>query len=270
MATLVFFHAHPDDEAIATGGTMLLASRAGHRVILAVATRGEVGEVDDGFLDDGETLADRRSAETEAAAAILGVHRVVFLGFEDSGMIGEPTNDNPACFWQADVDDAAHRLAQLLADETVDVLTCYDDHGGYGHPDHIQVHRVGHRYAEIAGVARVFESTMNRTQIKEQMAMAAQEQPESVDEIGELDDDFGSPDEIITTAVDVRSVIDAKREAMAAHASQIDDESFFLAMPPEVFAAAFGTEWYIRTDTTPEQREDWLLGEPAPGQEQVR
>ncbi|MEZ5281695.1 MAG: PIG-L family deacetylase [Acidimicrobiales bacterium] len=270
MATIVFFHAHPDDEAIATGGTMLLASRAGHRVILVVATRGEVGEVAEGFLEPGETLGARRSLETQTAASILGVHRVEFLGYEDSGMIGEPTNDNPACFWQADVDTAAGRLAELLADETVDVLSCYDDHGGYGHPDHIMVHRVGHRFAELAGVARVYESTINRTQLREQMAAAAAERPEMVDEIGEVGDDFGSPDEIITTAVDVVAVIDAKRKAMAAHASQIGEDSFFLAMDPEVFARAFGTEWYIRTDLAPAGREDWIIDEPAPAQEPTR
>ncbi|MCP3933980.1 MAG: GlcNAc-PI de-N-acetylase [Actinomycetia bacterium] len=260
MATLVAFHAHPDDEAIATGGAMLLASRAGHRVILVLATRGEVGEVDEGFLADGETLADRRTVETLAAAELLGVHRVEFLGYHDSGMAGQDTNRADHCFWRADVNEAALRLHDLLVDESVDVLTCYDSNGGYGHPDHIQVHRVGHRFAELAGVSRVYESTMNRTQIQEQMAMIVEQSPEMAEEFEDVDDNFGSPDEVITTAVDVTSVIDDKRRAMAAHASQIDENSFFLAMAPEVFSAAFGTEWYIRTDTTPKEREVSLFG----------
>ncbi len=254
MATLVAFHAHPDDEAIATGGVMRMAADAGHRVVLVVATRGECGEVNDGFLAAGETLGERREAEQRISAEVLGAARLEFLGYRDSGMAGEPTNDDPECFWQADVEAAAQHLAVILAEENADVLTCYDHHGGYGHPDHIQVHRVGHRAAEIAGTARVYESTMNRTRIAELQAAAAQsveaapDAPDMPDmpDISEADT-FGSPDEIITTAVDVTSVVAVKRRAMAAHASQIDESSFFLAMPPEVFEMAFGTEWFIRT-----------------------
>jgi LmbE family N-acetylglucosaminyl deacetylase len=147
MATLVAFHAHPDDECIATGGVMAKAAEEGHRVVLVVATRGEHGEVADGFLADGETLAERRVQETHASAAALGVHRVEFLGYVDSGMMGTPENDLPGSFWTADVDEAAERLAAILREEGADVLTCYDEIGGYGHPDHIQVHRVGLRAA---------------------------------------------------------------------------------------------------------------------------
>src|SRR6478609_5148600 len=110
MSTLVCFHAHPDDESIATGGTMAKAAADGARVVLVIATRGEVGEVADDFLDPGEALADRRVVETQASADVLGVARVEFLGYVDSGMMGEPTNDVAECFWQADVDEAAERL----------------------------------------------------------------------------------------------------------------------------------------------------------------
>ena len=112
--TLVTFHAHPDDEAIATGGIMARAAAEGHRVVLVVATRGELGEVDDGFLDPGETLAERRVVETGRAAEALGVARVEFLGYTDSGMDGEPTNDAQGSFWSADLDEAAGRLAAIL------------------------------------------------------------------------------------------------------------------------------------------------------------
>ena len=133
MATLVCFHAHPDDECIATGGTMAKAAADGHRVVLVVATRGEHGEVAEGFLDDGEHLWQRRVKETEAAAEILGAQRVEFLGYVDSGMMGTPENDKPGSFWTADVDEAAGRLATILREEHADVLTVYDDHGAYGH-----------------------------------------------------------------------------------------------------------------------------------------
>ena len=162
MSTLVVFHAHPDDEAIATGGTMAKAAAAGHRVVLVVATRGERGEVADGYLKPGEELWQRRVEETHAAADLLGVSRVEFLGYVDSGMMGLPTNDDPECFWQADVEEAAGRLAAILAEEQADVLTAYDENGVYGHPDHIQVNRVGVRAGAIAGTPKVYLQTVNK------------------------------------------------------------------------------------------------------------
>ncbi len=173
MATLVCFHAHPDDESIATAGLMALAARAGHRVVLVTATRGELGEIMPGVLEEGEQLGLRRCAELWASAETLGVERIELLGYGDSGMMGEPTNDAPWCFWQADVEAAARRLATILDDEAPDVLTVYDDHGGYGHPDHIQVHRVGMRAAELAGVGAVFQSTMNRDHLSRLIAANA-------------------------------------------------------------------------------------------------
>lgn len=258
--TIVLFHAHPDDESIATGGTIARAAADGHRVVLVFATRGECGEVSDGFLVDGETLGQRREKETLASAEILGAARVEFLGYHDSGMIGEPTNDDPACFWQADIDQAAGRLAEILRDENADVLTVYDDHGGYGHPDHIQVHRVGHRAAEMAGTPNVYEGTMNRDHLMRMMEQAAAENPDF--EGPDFDDDtpFGTPEDLITTTVDVTPWIDAKRASMAAHASQIPDDSFFLSMPEEAFAASFGYEWFIRVTGSPvTASDDWLL-----------
>jgi LmbE family N-acetylglucosaminyl deacetylase len=257
MATLVFFHAHPDDECIATGGTMAKASADGHRVVLVVATKGEHGEVADGFLDPGEQLGERRVAETHRAAEILGAHRVEFLGYVDSGMVGTPENDLPGSFWSADVDEAGERLASILREEHADVLTTYDDNGGYGHPDHVQVHRVGARAAELAGVDRVFQSTINRDHIIrgiKEMAPADEDVPHFED-----DDSFGVSEDRITAAVDVSAFLDHKRRAMAAHASQIAESSFFLKMPPEGFAYGFGTEWYIRDGQGPGITETSLL-----------
>jgi LmbE family N-acetylglucosaminyl deacetylase len=249
MATLLCFHAHPDDEAIATAGLMMRAAAAGHRVVLVVATTGELGlEPDDGLAPD-ESLADRRKAETLRSAEILGVHRTEFLGYHDSGMNGDSTNNDAGSFWQADVDDAARRLAALVADEAIDVLTIYDDHGGYDHPDHVQVHRVGTRFADLAGIDEVYWATMNRDEIARQLAMAADvfaDDPPDVDT-----DTFGMPEGELTHAVDVGPFIERKRAAMRAHASQIRDDSFFLSMPDEIFATAFGTEWFHQPGARP-------------------
>ncbi|MDE0803214.1 MAG: PIG-L family deacetylase [Acidimicrobiales bacterium] len=264
MATIVSFHAHPDDESIATGGTLARASGEGHRVVLVFGTRGECGEVADGFLADGEALGDRRAQEVEASAAALGAHRVEFLGYRDSGMMGESTNDDPDCFWKADPEEAAARLGEILSEETADVLTVYDDHGGYGHPDHIQVHRVGHRAAELVGTPHVYESTMNRDHLRRVMEAAATDDPDF--EGPDLDDpeanggvEFGSPESVITTTVDVTDWLGAKRASMAAHASQIPEDSFFLSLPDDAFAMAFGNEWFIRTSPPALGVEDWLL-----------
>jgi LmbE family N-acetylglucosaminyl deacetylase len=245
--TLVCFHAHPDDEAIATGGTMLRAKQRGHRVVLVVATRGEVGEVPDGFLAPGEQLGERRTVETRAAADLLGVDRVEFLGYRDSGMVGTPTVDEPGTFWTADVEEAAGRPAALLAEEQADVLTVYDANGAYGHPDHVQVHRVGVRAAELAGTPAVYESTINRDHLIRLMeARPADISGEDAPTVEDLDEGFGVTEDRITTVVDVRDLVATKRRALREHASQIADESFWMTMPDEAFTASFGWEWYIR------------------------
>ena len=263
--TLVCFHAHPDDEAIQTGGTIARAAAEGHRVVRVFAPRGELGEVADGFLDPGETLAERRSRECGAAADILGAARVEFLGYTDSGMAGEATNDDPAAFWRADLDEAAERLAAILREEDAEVLTVYDDHGGYHHPDHIQVHRVGVRAAELAGTARVYEATADRDHFMETLrtseTMATDlgvEIPGDLPDPSEFADNF-TPSALINTRVDVVDRLAVKRAALRAHASQIDETSFFLSMPDEIFGLAFGTEWFIRRDAPEGTQETWLF-----------
>jgi LmbE family N-acetylglucosaminyl deacetylase len=259
MATAVFFHAHPDDEAIATGGTMARAAAEGHRVVLVCATKGELGEVAEGFLPDGESLTDRRVAEVHAAGEVLGVQRVAFLGYRDSGMDGEPTTRDPECFAMADVGEAAARLAAILREEDAEVLTVYDERGNYGHPDHIQVHRVGVRAAELAGTPRVYESTMNRDYILDLMRSRADEMGDIADAPDPDEMDLGVPADQITTTVDVSDYVERKRDAMAAHASQIPEESFFLQLPPDAFRAAFGQEWYIRRGPDRAAHEDTLF-----------
>ena len=263
MATLVCFHAHPDDEAISTGGSMARAHAEGHRVILVVATDGAHGEVPDD-LEPEESLADRRRTETAASAAALGIDCVLFLDYTDSGMTGWDANGHTGSFWQADLDEAAGRLADVLAEERVDVLTIYDWHGGYGHPDHIKVHRVGKRAAELVAAElpslRVLEATMNRDEMRRGIQMAKEM---GVDDFGPSDDDgevfdpdapmddgnpMGTPESELTLGVDVSAFVEQKRAAIAAHRSQVSDQSFFLQMPPDMFAQAFGREWFIEHD----------------------
>jgi LmbE family N-acetylglucosaminyl deacetylase len=260
MATLVCFHAHPDDESMATGGIMAKAAEAGHRVVLVTATRGELGEIVPGVLAEGEQLALRRSAELYESAEILGVARVEVLGYVDSGMMGTAGNDAPWAFWQADVDAAARRLAVVLAEERPDVLTIYDDHGGYGHPDHIQVHRVGARAAELAGIDAVYQSTINRDHILRLMAQREElgvtdlpDEAAAEDGAARVADDpsFGSPESVITHLADVREHAGTKRRSLRAHRSQVGDDFFLLQLPDEAYAAAMGLEWFIGPPGTP-------------------
>ena len=264
MGTLVCFHAHPDDESISTGGSLARASAEGHRVVLVIATDGDYGEVPDD-LAEGETLVDRRRVETALSTKALGVHRVEWLGYKDSGMTGWEQNSDPRSFLQAPLEEAAERLARILREEHADVLTVYDWHGNYGHPDHIKVHTVGHRAAELAGVDKVFEATMNRDHIVRMMEMARQSGgfvgDEDFDPNSGADDGnpLGMAEAELTHAVDVRAHIEAKRESLRSHRSQITDTTFFLEMPEEAFSAAFGTEWFIQKGVDPGLRDGWFF-----------
>ncbi|RVW01827.1 GlcNAc-PI de-N-acetylase [Rhodococcus spongiicola] len=239
MSVLVCFHAHPDDEVFLTGGVMRQAADAGHRVVVVTATDGALGQVPDGLLTDDETLAQRRRRELEASTSALGAHRLVMLHYADSGMAGTADNENPDAFCNIDVETAAARLAEILAEESADVLTIYDPNGGYGHPDHIQVHRVGVRAAELANVPHVYEATINRDHIRG----LTQSNPEWA---ATDFDTFGLPDSEVTTVVDVSTVLAAKRAAMFAYETQIGDFGPFLHMPGEQLQAAFGREWFRR------------------------
>lgn len=266
MGTLVCFHAHPDDECQNTGGTIARAAAEGHRVVLVVATGGEWGEVPDD-LNPGETLAHRRAKEVRASADFLGVHRVEFLGYEDSGMTGWEQNANANSFMNAPAEEAAERLAGLLREENASTLTIYDWHGGYGHPDHIAVHRIGTRAAELAETPYVYEATMNRDAMvrffEELKAVGIDPgwDPESGTDDGIP---VGTPEGDLTASVDVSAHLGQKRASMGAHRSQITDTSFFMQMPPEAYATAFGTEWFRRTkpafDSDSGVFEPWLGG----------
>jgi LmbE family N-acetylglucosaminyl deacetylase len=215
MATIVFCHAHPDDEASQTSGAMARASDEGNRVVVVFGTNGEHGEIA-ADLADGETVAAYRRREAEASAKVLGVTRITWLGYSDSGMSGWEQNDAENSFHAADLDEAARRLADVLDEEDADVLVGYDWHGGYGHPDHVKVHHVVHRAADLAARRpRLLESTTNRTAMKRQMdegrAMGV--------DVGDFDPDapmddgnpLGTPENEITWRVDVSSYLDRKR-----------------------------------------------------------
>ncbi|MFI5046553.1 MAG: PIG-L family deacetylase [Acidimicrobiia bacterium] len=255
--TLVCFHAHPDDETILTGGTIARAAADGHRVVVVFATRGELGENLDGIERSPDTLGAYRVTEAERAAEILGAARVAFLDYHDSGMAGEPTNAAAGAFSAANREDAAEHLAALLREEHAEVVTTYDERGGYEHPDHVVVHHVGVRAAELAGTPRVYLATVSRQHFEE-MSERHLADPDGPPPPAP-DVELGVDEARITTVVDVRPVLKRKRAAMAAHATQIAESSFFLSLPADAFAEVFGTEWFIRLDADPGHREDWIF-----------
>jgi LmbE family N-acetylglucosaminyl deacetylase len=246
---IVFVHAHPDDEAIFTGGTMRLLADAGHEVVLVVATRGEGGAHPGGEVP----LPEVREAETRRAAALLGVGRVEFLGYTDSGLTGMAAHD---AFAAASVHEAAARLAPLL--EAAACVVTYDDAGVYGHPDHVATHLVAHEAAERASVPVRYEVTVDHeylhfveTHLVSDAAAALRDAVGDVDPLLHRPGDGplgrpGLPTVLIDAIVDVRAVIGVKRAAMAAHASQLPEVSPSLQLADEVFAATYGYEWFTR------------------------
>ncbi len=264
MSTIVWFHAHPDDEAILTGGSMLRAAEEGHRNVLVVATNGDFGEVP-ADLGPGETLVERRRAETTLSAGVLGVARVVWLGYADSGMTGWEQNGRVESFLQAGLDEAAERLALVLREEESTVLVSYDWHGNYGHPDHIKVHQVGRRAAELARTSHLFEATFNRDRLQAMAEvinrLAPVEGQDRVDFEGDTDDGvpLGMPETELTHEVDVVRFAGSKRAAVSAHRSQVSDTSFLLRMSDEHFAGAFGTEWFIKLGMAAGLQRRWIL-----------
>ncbi|MFF0575768.1 PIG-L deacetylase family protein [Streptosporangium saharense] len=254
--TAVFFHAHPDDEALLTAGTMAMLAAQGHRVILVVATSGELGQAD---LEPGEALGAARMAELYRSAAALGCARVVNLGYGDSGLapdggVAEGRAGN--AFIDADTEEAARRLAEILTEEGADLLTTYDPAGGYGHPDHVQVNRVGARAAEIAGTPIVLEATVNRDPLLRGLRLISRFFPQL--DVRSFERAY-SPGSVITHRVGVRRFAKQKRASMAAHASQATGADtrtlgVMVKVPMPLYRLVFGTEWYVRRDLPPGTR----------------
>jgi LmbE family N-acetylglucosaminyl deacetylase len=263
VSTIVFVHAHPDDEASQTSGSMARAAADGHRVVVVFATNGDHGEAP-ADLAEGESVVDRRRREAQASADVLGVARVAWLGYADSGMNGWEQNQHDGAFFLADLDEAAGRLVDLLEEEAADVVVGYDWHGGYGHPDHVKVHHVVHRAAELAGARpRVLESTFNRDRMRLlfEAASAAGEAVEDWNPDAPMDDGnpLGTPEAEIHLQVDVSDFLAQRRASLEAHRSQATDIEGFLGMPEEVFLHFFGVEHYIEQGRPTGMRQGWIF-----------
>ena len=269
--SVLFVHAHPDDECIPTGVTIAKYVAEGARVTVVTCTRGEVGEIvadDLGHLDpDG--LGEHRETEMADAAAALGLTDHRWLGgagrWRDSGMIGTPENDDPRCFWRADVEEAAAELVTVIREVRPQVAVTYDANGDYGHPDHIQAHRVTHRAVDLAAdpaygdgepwqVAKVYSTAFPKSVLRLgfEYFKASGEGPfaeyESADDMP-----FGVPDEVVTTRVVAHEHLERKFAAMRAHRSQIRPDGLFFLLPEKVRARGMGEEYYTL-----------LRGEPGP------
>jgi LmbE family N-acetylglucosaminyl deacetylase len=244
MATVVAFHAHPDDEALLTGGTLALLAAQGHRVVVVTGTDGAMGPA-------GAPGAQIRMDELRASAQVLGAARVTTLGYADSGHgpLLYPDPPDRRRFARAELAEAAGRLADLLREENADLLLSYDENGAYGHRDHVQVHRVGAVAAELAGV-RVLEATVPRElawpvfNVFRRLRLAVRHDPAAI-RAG------FTPRAAITHRVNVRRYARVKQAAIAAHASALPGtgrsaplKRLMLALPAPVFGLVFGIEWY--------------------------
>lgn len=263
---LLLVHAHPDDETIGNGATMARYVASGAHVTLVTCTLGEEGEVlvpDLAQLaaDRDDQLGRHRIGELAAAMDELGVTDHRFLGgpgrFRDSGMMGLPTNTRSDCFWQADVDEAAKLLVEVLREVRPQVAVTYDENGGYGHPDHIQAHRVAMRAVEMAAdpamsdgepwqVEKVYWNAVPDSWIREGLRRLRDAGDEStfegMDPEGEIP--MATPDHMVTTAVDATDFVDAKLAAMRAHVTQISVDGPFFALSNNLGNAVWGVEHY--------------------------
>ncbi len=260
VACLLAVHPHPDDESIAMGGTLLHYGARGVATHVVTCTGGEEGENLAGIDLAGRDLPDLRREEMADAAALLGLTSHAWLGYRDSGMVGTATNDHPDAFTNVDVADAGTRLAAVVRTLRPQVVASDGANGTYGHPDHVMAHRVTVAAVELAAdpdadvpgsphqvrlhVAHAVPRERVRRMHRELLArgLLSPFDDESVD-------DFGVPDEEITTVIDVRAHLERKQEAMLAHRSQISRESAFFNIPEELAPDLFGREAYVVVST---------------------
>jgi N-acetyl-1-D-myo-inositol-2-amino-2-deoxy-alpha-D-glucopyranoside deacetylase len=261
MSGLLAFHAHPDDESLSMGGTLARYAAAGERVVVVAATRGEVGEVHHHADAEGirRRLGEIRERELREAGRILGLSAVEFLGYRDSGMMGAEDNEHPDAFWQAEFMEAVGRLVRIIRDYQPEVVTAYDPYGGYGHPDHIQVHRVGTaaffgaidvgRFPTQAGEepwqpSKLYWTTWPRERTRRArrlMALTGDILPEEA----EHEPGTGTLGEHITTWLDVEAWFDQKWAAVLSHRSQIAEDSWPRTLPDDLRREEFGEEAFI-------------------------
>ncbi|MET8449578.1 N-acetyl-1-D-myo-inositol-2-amino-2-deoxy-alpha-D-glucopyranoside deacetylase [Streptomyces sp. NPDC005209] len=270
---LLLVHAHPDDESINNGATMAAYAAEGARVTLVTCTLGELGEVIPPELAHltGAALGEYRLGELTAAMRELGVEDFRLLGgagrYKDSGMMGLPDNEDPACFWQADLDRAAGHLVEVILQTRPQVLVTYDENGGYGHPDHIQAHRVAMRAVELAAdagwrIPKVYWNRVPRPVAEAAFARLRDDLPGlPFAKAGALADVPGVVDEErITTAVDGTAHAAAKAAAMRAHATQIEVAEPYFALSNELAQPVFTTEYYeLVNGERPQTRETDLF-----------
>jgi N-acetyl-1-D-myo-inositol-2-amino-2-deoxy-alpha-D-glucopyranoside deacetylase len=271
--SVLFVHAHPDDESIETGATMAKYAAEGAQVTLVTCTLGELGEIIPAELahlawDADGGLGEYRIGELDAACAALGVTDHRLLGgpgrWRDSGMMGLESNDSPGCFWQADLDEAAGDLLAVVREVRPQVLVSYDERGFYGHPDHIQAYRVTRRAFELSGglVSKLYATAVPRSvlasaleQVRDAAAPGGQLGGTSFAAVESADDlPFGVPDDQVTTQVDASAYLTAKLAAMRAHATQVAVDGPFFALSNNIGQRALGVEYYTL-----------LAGSPGPG-----
>ncbi|MEO6500887.1 MAG: PIG-L family deacetylase [Jatrophihabitantaceae bacterium] len=253
--TLMAVHAHPDDEATGTGGVLAKAAAEGIRTVLVTCTDGRCGDGPGGVKPgepghDPEAVVQLRKGELEKSCAVLGVSHLELLEYADSGMMDWPQNAAPGSFWSTPVSEAAARLAELMRRYQPDVVVTYDENGFYGHPDHIQAHRITMAAVAEAGLpAKVYWTTAPRSGMQEIRRLMLELGADWDEPDGETPE-IGLPDEQITTWVDTTEFSDQKYDALAAHASQ-DESIFFLRLGRENFAKLMGVETFVRVrDTT--------------------
>jgi N-acetyl-1-D-myo-inositol-2-amino-2-deoxy-alpha-D-glucopyranoside deacetylase len=262
MPGLMAFHAHPDDEVISTGGILARYAEAGEQVVVVTATDGAEGEIHN--YDDIESikpvLAEYRAREVRDALDALGVEHHEFLGYRDSGMMGTDPNRHPDSFWQSDFMEATGRLVRLVRSYQPEVMVIYDPFGGYGHPDHINVHRIGLSAWQGAtdlgrfpsadfgpswAVSKLYWTTWPRSRVRkfaEARLQAGEMTQEEFEELAES----GTPDEDIHTWIDVSERLAQKEKALRAHRSQIPDDWFLLSVPEEWKPQILGLETFVR------------------------
>jgi N-acetyl-1-D-myo-inositol-2-amino-2-deoxy-alpha-D-glucopyranoside deacetylase len=249
---ILLVHAHPDDETINNGATMALYAARGAQVTLVTCTRGEEGEVLVPALShlssaNDDTLGVHREIELANAMVALGVRDYRFLGsFRDSGMMGSPTNDGPGVFWQADLDGAARLLAKIIDEVQPHILITYDEIGGYGHPDHIKTHLVAMRASELSEwqIHKIYWNTMPKSVIAAGIA-AMKEVGSDFFGTDNVDDiPFAKDDSFVTTLIDATEFVEAKMEAMKAHATQIALDGPFFALSNNLGLQIWGHEYY--------------------------
>jgi LmbE family N-acetylglucosaminyl deacetylase len=243
-------HAHPDDEVINTGGIFARCAAEGVRTVLVTCTNGEQGDGPDGIKPDqdghdGADVVRHRLAELRESAGLLGIDHVELLGYRDSGMTGWEANDHPEAFSNIPVADAAARLAALMEQYRPDVVVTYDQNGGAGHPDHIQAHRIAVAASRSTGIPRkLYEIAIPRAALKD---LFQQMQDAGIDLGFEPPEEIGTPDEEVTTIVDVSPHVENKCKALEAHTSQ-GENMFILWLPREVQHVVFAREYFILRD----------------------